>query len=203
MVEVARGKVVRELGIAEERVEIDLLARAAAHLHAVDEDLDDSRQLRDRELRAHGLLERLDELLLTRDPVEVRVRVPVAGVVESGAARQLLVARLDVDLRVARAKRVVVAAIDVDIDAVDLVDELLEAVEVDGDHVVDLEVSERLHGRDGAGRAAEGECLVELAAPRRGVGVAARMVDLEIAREREQRERVRPRVGANEHDGVG
>ena len=77
-----------------------------------------------------------------------------ADEVERLLAVQLLVARLEVDLRVAAraADGVDVAVVDVDVDAVQLVDEQLEAVEVDRDEVVDGDSRQLLDGVERAGR---------------------------------------------------
>jgi hypothetical protein len=94
------------------------------------------------------LLERAHELLLSRDPGEVRVGVPETDEVERLLATQLLVARLQVDVRevvVVRARvPVVVATVDVHPDPTERVDHLLEAVEVERDQVVDREPGQLL-----------------------------------------------------------
>ena len=68
----------------------------------------------------HAVLERLEEQLLAREPVEVGVGVAEADEVERLLAVELLVAGLEVDLRVAAraADRVDVAVVDVHVDAV-------------------------------------------------------------------------------------
>ena len=66
---------------------------------------DDRRGLQEREAAREPVLQRLDEQLLARRPVEVGVGVAVADVVERLLAVELLVARLEVDLRVIRRGR--------------------------------------------------------------------------------------------------
>src|SRR5581483_4066240 len=130
-----------EARVAEHRRARDAAAAAGRDLHVLRDGADDPRRLQEAEVVLELVLDRLDELLLPLDAVEVRVRVPVANVVERAAAREPLVPGLEVDLRVAAvagaALVVVVAAVDVDPDAAELVHDLLEAAEVDGDQVVD------------------------------------------------------------------
>jgi hypothetical protein len=199
--EAAGRQLVDEPGVGSQGAEVESLL--SGDLNAVDDDVDDPGELRDREVRVHRLLERLDELLLAGDAMEVGVRVAIAGEVERGAAAELLVPGLQVDPGVLAAGRVVVALIDVDVDPADLGHDLLEAVEVDGDDVIDRQPGERPDGLGRAARAAERERRVDPVAPRRRMGAATRMIDDEVSREREERDRVLVRVGADKHHGVG
>ena len=117
---------------------------------------------------------------------------------------ELLVAGLEIDLCVAARPRdgVDVAVIDLHVDAVHLVHEQLEAVEVDRDQVVHGDSGQLLDGVERAAHAAGRPGGVDAVGLDRGRRIA---VDrhLEVAREREQRQRVRLRVGADEHDRVG
>src|SRR5262249_36013880 len=134
-----RRQVLRELDVAAQRVEVERMTAAASDHDALLDSVDDVEQRSERERARDLRLERLQEQLLTRDAVEIRVEVPVAHVRERVVAVQALVAGPEVDRRVAAGSRgvVEVAVVDVDPDAADVVDELQEAVEVDGDEVVD------------------------------------------------------------------
>ena len=70
----------------------------AAHLDVLRDRRDDLRQVERVEAVRHLLLERAHELLLAREPVEVRVGVPEADELERRAARDALVAGLEVDV---------------------------------------------------------------------------------------------------------
>ena len=126
-----------------------------------------------------------------------------AHVVEGTAAVEPLVARLQVDRGVAVGTTLIVevAVVDVDPDAAKPVDDLLEAPEVDRDQVVDREARQLLHGLDRALGAAPGVGVVDLLRGR----AAARTGDAhdEVARQREHRDRLRLRVGAQQHQRVG
>ncbi len=149
--EVPALKAVGEERVAEDRARGQLLASAHTDLDVLRHRADEARHLRHREPALELLLHRGHEQLLPRYAVEVRVRVPVARVVERGATGQPLVAGLEVDLRVAEARAdarvvVVVATVDVDPDAAERVDDALEAAEVDGDEVVDRQPGEVADG---------------------------------------------------------
>ena len=83
----------------------------------------------------------------------------------------------------------------------DAVDDLPEAAEVDRDEVVHREPRQRADRLQRPRRAAFGVRLVDPAPVGRLAG--ARDVDDQVAREREQRDRLGVRVGTHEHDGVG
>ena len=135
---------------------VHVVAAALRDLDVVRDRVDDLRQRERREALLDLALERLHELLLARDAVEVGVGVPEAHVVERLPPGELLVAGPEVDRRVAgRAAAVVeVAAVDVDPRAAEPVDDLPEAAEVDRDQVVDLHAGERPHRLQRALRAA-------------------------------------------------
>ena len=92
---------------------------------ALDELRHGQREARARQLILDLRLERAHEHLLPRESVEIRVGVPVADVVERLVAGELLVARLEVDRRVAEGAAAVVevAPVDVEPDAADAVDD--------------------------------------------------------------------------------
>jgi hypothetical protein len=191
--------------VGEERVVDERLARdltvLLADLDVVPHHLEQLRNgLRVLPVVVDRLLDRLHEQLLAREAEEIRVGVPVADEVEGLPALELLVARPEVDRRVDAAGRVVVPAVDVHPDAAELVHDVAEALEVDRDQVVDREVRERAHGFERAGRPTERVRLVDPA--RVCATVRAAAVDDQVAREREQRDRVRGRVGSEEHDRV-
>ena len=129
--------------------------------------------------------------------------MPVADEVERLVAAELLVAGEEVDRGVAEVAAAVVevAPVDVHPDAAEGVDELAEAAEVDGDQVVDRQAGELADGLERPLRAARRVGVVDPRTERRPAGT----VDLneEVAREREQRDRLRLGVGADEHDRVG
>jgi hypothetical protein len=118
---------------------LDLFTASDADLDIVRGGLDDRQRLEEIEAVLELFLHRLHEQLLPHYPVEVRVGMTEADEVERAAARQALIARLEVDRRVpGRADLVVdVAPVDVDPDATERVDDFLEAAEVDRDQVVD------------------------------------------------------------------
>jgi hypothetical protein len=166
---------------------------------------DQARDRSEREAARQAVLERVEEQLLAREPVEVGVRVPETDVVERLLAVELLVAGLQVDLCVAArtADGVEVAVVDVDVDAVQLVDDQLEPVEVDSDDVVDGNVREVCDRVERSLLAADRPRLVDAAVRTRHVGAVAIDRHLEVARERHERQRVVRRVAADEHDRVG
>ena len=82
-------------------VAADVGAPALRDLDVVRDRVDDLRQRERREALLDLALERLHELLLARDAVEVGVRVPEADVVERLPPGELLIAGPQVDLRVA------------------------------------------------------------------------------------------------------
>jgi hypothetical protein len=110
---------------------------------------------------------RRDEGLLAREAEEVRVGVAEADEVERLLAAQVLVARLEVDVRVVRRGRagvlVVVAPVDVDPDAAELVHDADEPEKVDADQVVDRQVRQVPHGLERAREAAGGVGAVDAA----------------------------------------
>ena len=192
-----------EAGVAGKEPERQVVAAAETDLHVVADSADEPRNVADREGAGELLLHRLDEQLLPRDPVDVRVGVPEADEVERRAAGQALVARLEIDLRVpvGTALVVEVAAVDVHPDAAEDVDDLLEAAEVDRHQVVHRQAGQRLHRRQAAGSAAERVGGVDLVQSQ--VALARALdVDLEVAREGQHRDRVRARVGAEQHHRV-
>ena len=93
--------------VAEPDVRLDLgharrAVRAAARdLDVVLERADQLRDLEEREPAREAVLERLEEELLAREPVEVGVGVAEADEVERLLAVELLVAGMEVDRRVA------------------------------------------------------------------------------------------------------
>ncbi len=203
----AAAQVIRQTRIREDLVEARCAARAAArHLDVVLQRADHARDARDRDARRHAVLERFEEELLAREPVDVGVGVPEADEVERLLPVEALVARLEVDRRVAARSTlgVDVAMVDLHVDAVELVHEQLEAVEVDRDQVVHREPGQLLDGLERPVRRA-----VPARRPRGvdPVGLERRdrvAVDrhLQVAREREERQRVRRRIRAHEHDRV-
>ena len=127
----------------------------------------------------------------------------VADVRERVVSAHALVARPQVDRGVTARPRVIVEVpvIDVEPDSAELVDELQEAVEVDGDEVVDRKTRERLHGLETSERTTLRERGVDpivVDEPSRTVNR-----DDQIARERQHRDRVRSRIGPDEHQRVG
>ena len=84
-----------------------------------------------------------------------------------------------------------------DVDAADGVDQLLEVGEIDERNVIDVEPCEILHRAQRQRRAAELERGVDL------VRAVAGNLDAQVARDREVREPMSARVGADEHDRVG
>ena len=106
---------------------------------------------------------------------------------------------------------VVVAAVDVHPDAAELVHDRDEAEEVDADQVVDRDPGQMPNCLERAARAAVGVGAVDpvgARSDRRSVaspgGSPPRAVEghLEITREREQRDRLRDRVGPDQHHRV-
>ncbi len=195
--------------ITETRVRLNLAdgRRTAAGAHDLEAPLhrpDDLRDVEDREAAREPILQRLDEELLARDAVEIRVGVAVAHEVERLLAVELLVAGLEVDRREAArpALCIEVAAIDVGVDAAELVHEELEAVEVDGDQVVDGEAGQLLDRVECSARPADRPRGVDAIRRRRRRRIAVDGND-EVTREREQRQRLQLRVGPHEHDRVG
>ena len=196
--------------VAEPDVRLDLgHARSATRAAACDLDavLDGADQLWDLEQRKaarEAILQRFEEQLLARVAVEVRVRVPEAHEVERLLAVQPLVPGMQVDRGVAArsALRVDVAVIDVDIHAVQFVHDELEAVEIERDQIVDRDAGQLLDGVERALRAASRPRRIDSVTriSRRRVAVDR---DDEVAREREQRERVILRVGPDQHQRVG
>ena len=191
--------------VAQHRLRADVLAATLAHLDVGGHDLDHLRQLEDGEARLDLILERPHEELLTGVSVEIGVGVTEADEVERLRAVQPLIARPQVDLRVAalaRAAAVVeVAPVDVHPDAVDLVDELPEAPEIDRDDVVDRDAGQVANGLDCSPRAARrvrGVDPVDERGPARATNL-----HLQVARERQHRDRLAVGVGPHEHQRVG
>ena len=119
--QVARLQVVAEPDVGLDLGHARRARRAAARdLDVLLERADQLRDVEEREPACEAVLQRLEEELLPREPVEVGVGVPEADEVERLLAVELLVAGLQVDRRVAAgpAVRVDVAVVDVDVDAV-------------------------------------------------------------------------------------
>ncbi len=167
---------------------------------------DDLGQLHRVEVLGDLVLEGTEELLLACLAVEVGIGVAEADELECAAAAQELVAGLEVDVGVVGRRRadvlVVVRAIDVQPDAAEIVDDLLEPVETDRDQVIDLEPGEPLDRVERSGCAAIGERVVDPSRRERHGVARAVDGDLKVAWEREQRDRVRARIGADEQDRV-
>ena len=191
--------------LAERRRRVVGLRDLEVPLHGADDprDLGDVRQ---REGRLEPRLQRLHEQLLATVAVDVGIEVPEADVRERVGAVESLVPGMEVDRGPARPERVVVAPIDVEVDAAQPVDDLLERVEVERDQEVDVdparEVFHRVQRCGWAVCAAIGPRRVDPVVGRDGVPLAVDR-DVEVAREREQRKRVVPRVGAEQHQRVG
>ncbi len=128
--------------------------------------------------------------------------MPVAHVVERLAPGELLVPGEQVDRRVpGRAPAVVeVTPVDVDPRSVEPVDDLAEAAEVDRDEVVDLQPGQQAHGLQRPLRAARRVGGVDLVEERRPPRAAD--LDAHVAGEREERDRVRGGIRADEHERV-
>ncbi len=201
--EVARRQRVREEGVLEHGLAVELRVAADADLDVLRDRLDHLGEVERPRAGLDLILERAHEQLLARDAVEVGVRVPVADEVERLVAAELLVAGEEVDRGEAEVAAAVVevAPVDVDPDAPDGVDELAEAAEVDRDQVVDGQPGQLADGLEGPLRAARRVGVVDPGAEDR----LARAVDLdeEVARERHHRDRLRLRIGTHEHDRVG
>jgi hypothetical protein len=176
-----------------------------ADLDVLRDRADEVRDARVREAVCNLLLERAHERLLARDAREVRVGVPEADEVECLLAGQLLVAGLQIDVRVVVVGRtrvlVVVATVDIQPDPTKRVDDLLEAMEVDGDQVVDREPRQVLDREQRALRVAARVGGVDPIGTEWGRRVA---VDrhVEVARERQQRDRLGHWIGADQHQRV-
>ena len=200
--DVTRRKRVGKCRVAQHGLRTDVLAAALTDLDVRGDHLDHLRQLRERYRVLDLVLERPDEQLLACVPVDVGVRVAEPYEVEGVRPVQPLIARLEVDLGVpARAPVVVVVApIHVEPDTAELVDELAEAAEVDRDDVVDRQPREGADGPERAHRAAGGVGGVDLRDERRLTRAVDRHV--EVAREREQRDRLLAGIRADEHQRV-
>ena len=151
-------------------------------------------------LHRHPLAGGADEVLLAGGANEVGVGVPVAHVLQRLFAAEQLVAGLDVDFGIffgGFRVRVVVAPVDVDVDAIDRIDGADEAEEVDVDHVVDRQTGQFLDHAQGQFGAAVAVGGVEL------VGADAGDFDLQVTRDRHQRDRVSVGVEAEQHRRVG
>ena len=192
-----------ERRVTEHRPRADVLPTALADLDVRRDHLDHLRELGDRERVLDLILERAHEELLARGAVDVRVRVAEADEVERPRPVEALVAGLEVDLRVAgrAAVVVVVAPVDVQPDTTELVDELPEPTEVDRDDVVDRQARQVADGAERPDRAAGRVRGVDLRRERRVAGTVDR--DVQVAGEREERDRLLPRVRAHQHQGVG
>ena len=88
---------VGEERVREDGAAVDVDAPTLRDLDVVRDRVDDLRERSRREALLDLTLERLHELLLPRDAVEVGVGVPVANVVERLASVELLVAGEEVD----------------------------------------------------------------------------------------------------------
>ncbi len=193
---------IAEQRVRENRASWHVLATALRNLHVVRDRIDHLREGERLEGRLDLRLERLHELLLPRDAVEVGVGVAVANEVERSPPGEPLVAGAKVDRRVAeRAAAVVeIPSIDVHPSAPEPVHDLTEASEVDGNQVVHLEAGQGLHGVEGALRPAllvRVRDLVEVRQPAR-----APDLDAHVSRKRQERDRIGVRIGAHEHQRV-
>ena len=201
--ELAGRKTVREVQIRERGLGRNRLAARLADLDVALQRADDLEDVEDR-ARRHALAQCGDEELLAREAVEIRIGVSEADEVERFLAVELLVARLQVDLRVAvrTALRVQVPVVDVHVDPVQLVHEQLEAVEVDRDQVVRCNARESGNRRDRA-RGSAGRPRSVDAVDGAGRSVTAIDRNDEVTRKREERHRAALRICADEHDRVG
>ena len=155
--------------------------------------------------RAELVLGLAQEVLLARGADKVGVLVAEAHVGERVVVAELLVSRLQVDLRVRLAGSgvvVEVAPVHVRVDAAHAVDGVPEAAEVHVDHVVDAARNAQ-NALDRAGREAGPPHVVgrvDLGRPHR-----AAVVDRhpEIARDRHDRCRGLVRIEADQHHRVG
>ena len=188
-----------QLDVAQDRLRADRLPlRRAAHLEVVGQRVEQAEEVGARRPDVEPPLELAHEGLLARRAQEVGVEVAIAHVLERLEAGELLVAGLEVDRGVvARAAvGVVVAPVDVEIDAAERVHRLAEEVEVDRHVVVDLHAQHLAHGLDRERRTAVGVGLVDLARP------DALDRHVEVARQGEQRQHLRLRIDADQHERV-
>ena len=86
-------EVLGEVDVVLERGQVERPVASAADDHVLLDRVDDVEQRRQVELRLDLLLQRLQEQLLTRDAVEIRVEVAVADEGERVVAAEPLVAR--------------------------------------------------------------------------------------------------------------
>jgi hypothetical protein len=195
-------KTVGEEGVAEHGLAVQLRVAADADLDVLGDRLDHPRQVERPGAGTDLILERAQEELLARNAVQVGVGVAIAHEVERLVAAELLVAGEEVDRGVAEVAAAVVEVppVDVDPDAAEGVDELVEAAEVDRDQIVDRHACQLPDGLERPLRAAFREGAVDAGAESR----LPRAVDLdvEIAREGEERHGLRVWVGPDEHDRV-
>ena len=159
------------------------------------EDLDQPVALVDQLGGGDLLLGLAQEVLLAGRAHDVGVLVAEAHVLERLAPAHALVAGLDVDVGVLGGV-VEVAPVDVHVDAADRVDRAPEAAEVHVDHVVDRQAGDRLDGLERELGPAELVGGVDL------VRAVAGDLDLEVARQRQDRRGLLVRVEAHEHDRV-
>ena len=127
----------------------------------------------------------------------------VADEIERLVAVQLLVAREEIDDGIAGrpADVVEVAPVDVEPDPAEGVHQLVEAAEVDGDQIVHRQPRQLADGFQRALGPALGVGAVDPRAEGRTAGTDD--VDVEVPGQREHRDRLGLRVGADEHDRVG
>ena len=177
---------------------LDLLERVQVGLGLAGDGLDELEDLGPVVAPPAGLaLHLLEEQLLALHAAEIEeLVVPEAHVVERLLAAHELVAGLQVDGLVVRARRDEVLVVDGQVDAAEDVDHVPEAGEVDLDPAVDGQAGDLLEGLDDERRPAVGVGLVHL------VETDAGDVDLEVARQREHGDALRLRVEAHEHLGV-
>jgi hypothetical protein len=200
---VTGGQIVGEQRIAQDFASAQLVS-AGRDLDVVRDRIDDRGDLQRREVLADLFPDRADELLLARVSVQVVVGVAEADEVECLLTAQELVAGLQVDIRVVvvggPSVLVVVTAVDVHPDTAELVDDFLEAVEVDGDQIVDRQPGEVTHRQQRSLDVAASIGRVDpVDAARRGTAVDWH---LEVAREREHRDRLVDRICTHEHHRV-
>ena len=174
---------------------LDLPERVQVGLGLAGDGLDELEDLGPVAAPAAGLaLHLLEEQLLALHAAEVEeLVVPEAHVVERLLAAHELVAGLQVDGLVVRARRHEVLVVDGQVDAAEDVDHVPEPGEVDLDPAVDGQAGDLLEGLDDERRSAVGVGLVHL------VETDAGDLDLEVARQREHGDALRLRVEAHEH----
>ena len=177
-----------------------------ADLDVVGDRRDDPRQLQRIEVLSDLLLDGADELLLAGDPVEVGVVMPETDELKRAPAAEPLVTRLEVDVRKGGRQGadvlVVVTAVNIQPDTAELVDDLFEAVVVDGNQVVDRQTGQLLYRVERAARTAIRECVIDPCLCDRLCAPWAVDGNVQVTGDREQRDRLRHRISAEQHDRV-